>query len=162
KPAGSHDLALVSVPGHPEGREHVSTLVAAPHTRPLTRQPRFAITAVKLREAFQHRWKLALLVGLVLAAVGGGLAVLTYQPKYTAVAILRMHSSGARLFSRGPEAEYREEEFRKTQAHLIKSPYVLDKVLSKPSIQRLKTIREADNPNIWLEKELKAISVTGT
>jgi capsular exopolysaccharide synthesis family protein len=75
-----------------------------------------------------------------------------------------MTSTGPRLLSRGIgyDAEHREDEFRRIQAQVIKSRAVLGKVLERPAIQKLTTIRELEYPEIWLEKELKAISMTGT
>src|SRR5262245_50388604 len=117
KPLGN----VVNLPGHAgEGREHPAALISMPHplSHPLpqakstaARQPRFAITSVKLWEAFVHRWRLALTVGLVLAGLGVGLACLTYEPKYTATAYMRMQSAVKSLIPRGPglDAEHREE-----------------------------------------------------
>ena len=119
-PLASQDLALVNLPGQAgEGREHAAALMPVPHSMPHTKgpakQPRFAITSVKLREAFLHRWKLAVTVGLVLAGVGAALAYVTYQPKYTATAIMQMQSVASRLIPRDRNHdEYGDEAFRKT------------------------------------------------
>ena len=98
KPVVSHDLAYVNLPAteaRPEdGRapDGHSPYVAAVHAagRPGIKQPRFAITAGKLREAFLHRWKSSVVVGLLLAGLGAGLAFATYKPKYTAMAMMQV------------------------------------------------------------------------
>jgi succinoglycan biosynthesis transport protein ExoP len=167
KPPPSQDLALINLAGPRAGRpeeHHALVPVTQAHAAPAVKQPRFVITSVKLREAFLHRWGLAFLVGLILAGVGVGLAYLVYEPKYTATALLRMTSMGSRLLPNGNVFDnlQREEEFRKIQTYWIKSSAILDKVLEKNTIQQLNTIRNVDNPDAWLEKNLKVVSLPGT
>jgi capsular exopolysaccharide synthesis family protein len=169
KPPPSQNLALVNLAGPDAGRpeNHHAALMPVsqgPIGPAAKQQPRFVITSVKLREAFLHRWGLAFLIAFVLAGVGAGLACLIYQPKYTATALLRMSSVGSRLLPNGAVMDnlQREEEFRKVQTYWIKSPAILDVVLKKNAIQALNTIRNVENPDAWLEKELKVVSVPMT
>jgi len=148
--------------GHAEDR--ASARAATPQGAAGIKHPRFAITPGKLREALLYRWKLALLVGLILASAGAGLAWLTYKPKYTATALMRMTSSRERLLGGTDEAgrSRGEEEFQKTEAQMIKSRGVLGAVLQKDGIRGLATIRGQENPKIWLEKELQGSFVPST
>jgi len=144
--------------------DRASTRASTPGGMARIKQPRFAITPGKMREALFYRWKLALLAGLILACAGAGLAWLTYKPKYTAAALIRMTSSKERLLG-GSEDGGRnrgEEEFQKTEAQMIKSRNVLEPVLKRDDIRTLTTIRSLENPRIWLEKELQGSFLPGT
>jgi capsular polysaccharide biosynthesis protein len=164
RPAVKQDLAYLNLSGRPEdgraeGRGTALVLANEGAGRNGMRLPRFAITIGKLREALLHRWKLALLVGLIFAGVGAWLAWLTYQPKYTATAYIEMTSNEPHLLAFGPGGEVRntrEEEFRRNQTFQIKSHAVLKEVLKMDEIRGLNTIRAQENPTLWLDKELQA------
>jgi succinoglycan biosynthesis transport protein ExoP len=164
RPVVKQDLAYLNLPGRPEdgraeGRGTALVLANEGVGRNGMRQPRFAITVGKMREALLHRWKLALLVGLIFTGVGAGLAWLTYQPKYTATAYIEMSSNEPHLLAFGPAGDVRntrEEEFRKNQVFKIKSHAVLKEVLKMDEIRGLNTIHAQEHPDIWLEKELQA------
>src|SRR5262249_30547145 len=100
----------------------------------------------------------------LLASVGIGIAWLTYKPKYTAVATMRMSINKQRILPGVPsdEAWRSAEEFQKTEAHIVKSRDVLQTTLQKDRIRGLVTIRNQEDPVLWLEKELQAWFVPGT
>ncbi len=135
-------------------------------SRSVIKQPRYTITSSKMREALFYRWRLALLVGLIMAGMGGGLAWITYKPKYTATAQMRMSSSEQRLlpgaFPEEGARSGREEEFQKTQAYMAKSRNVLSTVLLKDQIRGLETIRKQENASLWLERQLQTGFIPGT
>jgi succinoglycan biosynthesis transport protein ExoP len=150
-----------------EGRalERRSPLVPMPHMgAQSTTKPSFAITPGKLREALFFRWKLALLVGLILAAVGAGLAWITYKPKYTAAASFYLIPSKPPLLPGTPQPEDRRdrEEFQKSHAYMVRSWDVLRTVLKKDDVRALPTIRDLENPASWLAVALQAGFIGGT
>src|SRR4051794_9124103 len=107
-----------SVPALPEG------------DKPAINRPVCVSRSKKLRDILFYRWKPALAAGLLLAVVGAGLAWLTYTPKFTAVALIRMASSRPRLFSDAQSDEgvlNREEQFQKRQVQLLKTNAILEK-----------------------------------
>ena len=68
------------------------------------------------------------------AGLGAGLAWLTYKPKYTATALLRMTSSKPRLLpgvQPDDAGSKNEETFQKTQTQMLKARDVLAAVLNK-------------------------------
>src|SRR5437763_355369 len=119
RPQAGEDLSLVNLP--PSVEEGIAPppdtalvpLLPAP-ARVRVGQPRFAITPAKLWDAFLHRSRLAVAIGLICAGIGAVLAWVTYQPKYTAEAWMQMSSSEQRLLP-SAFANYagpREDEFR--------------------------------------------------
>jgi succinoglycan biosynthesis transport protein ExoP len=151
--------------GPPSGGP-VQVHAGVPGGKSMPKQPRFSVTPAKLWTAFLFRWKLAITIGLLLASIGVGVAVLTYKPKYTAVATMRMISSKPRILPGAQDDaarnSAREVDFQKTQAQLIKSPDLLASVLESNNIRGMATVRQWDDPSYWLEKELQAGFIPGT
>jgi capsular exopolysaccharide synthesis family protein len=130
------------------------------------KHPQFAITPQKLWAGFLYRWKSALFVGLVFAAAGAGIAWLTYKPKYTAIASMRMSATKPGLLPTAIEEgkfSARDADFQKTQAQLVKSRAIIGAVLAKDQIRGLTMLRDLDiPPQLWLEKELQTGFIPGT
>lgn len=124
----------------------------------------FVVTPAKLGEAFLYRWKLAVFVGLCFACVGAAIAWVTYKPKYTASAVVRLTSSKKSLLPGGDEAgrQGREEEFQRTQALVVKQRKLLKPVIENAQIRGLPTVYRQEDPLVWLEKELQAGFFSGT
>src|SRR5687768_9800783 len=126
KPFGNHELIDVDlVTAADDGADDRSTALvplAQAKSGSGIKQPQLAISPGKLREALFFRWKSALVIGLLFAAVGAGIAWFTYKPKYTAVAMMRLASTKPRLLPGSEDANsVRPEEFQKTEAQMIKS-----------------------------------------
>lgn len=125
----------------------------------------FVVTPAKLGEAFLYRWKLAVFVGLCFACVGAAIAWVTYKPKYTASAHVRLTSNKKNVLPGAEEAgrQSRDEDFQKTQAFEVKyQRQLLRKVLESDGIRELSTVRMQEDALVWLEKELQASFVSGT
>lgn len=139
------------------------TSVVLDDRRVASSQPKLAITPVRLWHCLWYRRWLAVLVGVVLAGAGAALAWYLESPRYTAVALLRVVSS-ERLLPNAEEGRnfQWEEEFRKTQVHLVKSRKLLQKVLSRDSIGSFSLWRDKIEPVAWLEKELQSSFIKDT
>jgi polysaccharide biosynthesis transport protein len=109
-----------------------------------------------LLKAFQRRWRLALGLGLLVAAIAAGLAWNLMPPaKYTAEALLLVEAAQPTLIA--PTKEYRSdpETDQRTQVALIKS-LVISKAVVKPEVTELNVIRKQTAPADWLEQQIKA------
>ena len=109
-----------------------------------------------LLKAFQRRWRLALGLGLLVAAIAAGLAWNLIPPaKYTAEALLLVEAVQPTLIA--PTKEYRSdpETDQRTQVALIKS-LVISKAVVKPEVTELNVIRKQTAPADWLEQQIKA------
>jgi capsular exopolysaccharide synthesis family protein len=105
--------------------------------------------------AFRRRWLPALGLGL-LAAAACGLPMWFFLPRgYEATAWLKVLDKTGMFGGGGRDgAEY--ESYRKTQAQLIKSPFVLLSALRRPGIADLKTLKEhADDQTGWLARSIQ-------
>jgi polysaccharide biosynthesis transport protein len=162
KEAGASGRLRMGV-AHAKG--HAPSMIALPvaGNRSSGRQPRFMLTPAKLVEAVLHRWKLAVFCGSILAAAGFALAWVTYVPKFTSTASMRMESGEWRLLAKAEDRHSNgEDEFRRTQALMIKSRRVLDEVVKRDAIRGLSLIRKSKDPVMWLERDLQASFINGT
>lgn len=57
-----------------------------------------------------------------------------------------------------PENRTEYDAFRRTQFQLLKSPVVLNAALRRPGVAELETIREQEDPFIWLSKTLEIVT----
>jgi capsular exopolysaccharide synthesis family protein len=159
---GPDQAGLEVVPAAPlvvPAREDV--IVQADALPPALTEP---VSPLTLFQAMRRRWAQALPVGLLLAALAGGLVWFLRPDKYTAYALLQiapveqkiLQDSGAR-----PETD-RTGLYQKTQAALIKSRPVLQAALKQEKVRHLPLVREQADAATWLEKELKAELVENT
>jgi succinoglycan biosynthesis transport protein ExoP len=153
----------VNVPARvEEGRavERRSPPVPMPHVDGKSAaKPSFTITPGKLRDALFFRWKPALLVGLIFAGAGAGLALITYAPKYTATTSFYLIPSKPPLIRDSAPADSRErdrEDFQKSHAFMIKYGNVVTTVLKRDDIRALSMIRDLENPAASVVPRLEA------
>jgi capsular exopolysaccharide synthesis family protein len=110
-------------------------------------------------QAIWHRKSLALFVGLVAAALGGGATMLCLQSmmpgQYTTFALLRVSSVEPRLVFTTSEKESDFKTFRSIQATLIKSPLVLNAALQQPEVEAIPWIAVHPDPVTALDQRLK-------
>ena len=114
--------------------------------------------------AFRRRWVLAIGIG-ILIAVGGVILPLTLMSvEYTARTFLRVKSSTPEILATTRRTQKDIEAFRATQAGLIRSDFVLTKVLRDPNVSNLPMVREyrAEEQLEWLKKSLKAEFLKGS
>jgi capsular exopolysaccharide synthesis family protein len=153
----------------PAGNSHVGAMVAVTNRLPQVQVPSWSygppptpeiINAkpgpVELLHALRRRWMLATGLGLL---VGGGLAALVWflmPVKYEVMATLRV--SATRQHVLGKSAGSQETDFqtyKRTQAALLKSSFVMQATLRKPELKRLATIQEHQDELVdWLTNEI--------
>lgn len=104
--------------------------------------------------AFRRQWVPALFLGGLLACVLAPMAWFLMPKGYEAVAWLRVRGTGDMLSnSSGSGGEY--ESYRKTQAQLITSPFVLASAMRKPEMTTLSTFVDLEDPVSWLQSNLQ-------
>lgn len=126
-----------------------------------------AVDPVGLLKAFQRRWPLALVAGLVCGAAAAVLAWFAIpQAKYVSRAALKVNSYVPRIIFQTAEVMPETSTFKNTQVALIKSRLILDDTLRTPEINRLSTIQDkrhsGGDPVEWLEKELQVGFLAGS
>ncbi|MBX7074752.1 MAG: polysaccharide biosynthesis tyrosine autokinase [Pirellulales bacterium] len=116
-------------------------------------QPRVGLQLI-LRAA-RNWWLWCLLAGIPLALAGTIAVWLLFEPVYRAISWLRIEDRQHVAFP-GPEDTRR---FVQTQKQLIRSPIVLNSVISNPEIARLPDLLEEEDPLEWLSHQLVVDSV---
>lgn len=110
---------------------------------------------IELLHALRRRWMIAAGLGLL---TGGLLAAMVWffvPVRYEVVAMLRIASSRPNLLGGAgtPDADF--ATYKRTQAALLKSNFVLQDTLRKPEVQRLSLVREhKDDVLDWLSGQL--------
>jgi polysaccharide biosynthesis transport protein len=97
-------------------------------------------------------WKIALPLGLLLAAAGGTVVWVTFKPTFRTTAWLLIKEQADYLaYKNDPNAR-----FVQNQIELLRSPVALERVLAKPEIAKLPEIAEQSEPLEWLQKNITA------
>ena len=119
--------------------------------------PNIPISAI--RNALRRRWKLALPIGLCLAALAGTAAWMMIVPKYTAAAFLRIRSDDRTLiFETADQAGGGHRNFslyKNTQKQMMVTPFVLNAALRSEGVSSLPEIRAQADPLFWLQEQLQ-------
>jgi capsular exopolysaccharide synthesis family protein len=119
--------------------------------------PAPADTSMKLKPSyfwwvFRQWWMVLVPVTLVLAGVSATFIMLTYEPDYQASAIVKIEESAPYIaFPSGGDGNNRYVE---TQIELMRSPMVLESLLTKPEIANAKEIAAAEDRVQALYKRL--------
>lgn len=117
------------------------------------------ITPRHVMNALRKWWLLAIPIGLLAAATAAALIINTFEPQYMASAWLKIES--AQPYVAFPErADSRV--FVANQIELIRSPLVLDPVISLPEIARIPEIQDSKDPVAWLAQHIQVRSVGGS
>jgi capsular exopolysaccharide synthesis family protein len=112
------------------------------------------IDYTRVWHAFRRQWIPAIFLGGVLGCLLAPLAWFMLPKGYEAVAWLRVRGTGDMLSNTsGSGGEY--ESYRKTQAQLITSPFVLASAMRKPEMAGLATFVDVEDPVDWLADNLQ-------
>ena len=95
-------------------------------------------------------WKVVAPLGLLLATVGAIIVWWQFEPVYEAQAWLRIEDR--RPLCRVSHSR-RLERFVGTQIELIRSPLVIEPVLSKPEVRRIPELATSSDPVGWLARQ---------
>jgi capsular exopolysaccharide synthesis family protein len=105
-----------------------------------------------LWHTLRRRWLLIFFLGL-LGAAGAFAAVWFLMPgRYSTYSLVRISTR----LGAGNDTESEFIAFQKTQAVLIKSGPVIEKLLARPSVAELPEVRAHSDPVAWLQKDLVA------
>ncbi|MCO8120611.1 hypothetical protein NHH03_02590 [Stieleria sp. TO1_6] len=106
----------------------------------------------------RRRWPIACLCGVLIAPVLAAAAWFALQPKFAAVAFLRIDAVDAPLAfqtadrSGGGRGSF--DLYKSTQSQLIKTPFVLNKALSDDRVKSLEIIKTNPDPSEWMKDGL--------
>ncbi len=114
--------------------------------------PRFVLTALR------QWWKVALPVALLLAAAGGAIVYLLFEPVYEASAWFQIDERTPYLAFESKE-DGRSKLFFNTQIETIRSPLVLGPVLKIPEIANAPEISKQVDRVAYLQKQIKVVMV---
>ena len=119
-----------------------------------------AIRASAVTNAIRRSWKLALPLGICLAALGAAAGWSAIEPKFTASAYLKVDAdtrplifeTADRIAGGAPGFAL----YKNTQTQLMVTPFVLNAALRDEDASSLAEITSRQDPVSWLQKELKA------
>ena len=105
----------------------------------------------------RRRWGLAIFASLLIAALAAAPVWFVLAPKYRATALLRVQSKQTRILFKTADEETQPdfERYRRTQAQLLKSRFVLIAALRGSEIAKLPSIRNEPDPLAWLARHLR-------
>ncbi|MEN6457939.1 MAG: polysaccharide biosynthesis tyrosine autokinase [Thermoguttaceae bacterium] len=103
-------------------------------------------------------WKVAVPVGVGLAAVSVGVVLLLFVPQYEAQALLEI-ADQPQYIAFAPKQGERAKAYFLTQMQLIQSAWIMGRVVAEPSIAGLPEIRREADPVAWLSKHVKVSSL---
>ncbi len=85
--------------------------------------------------------------------------MLTFTPVYRSIAVMKIASYTPYIAYTSNEQPMNPEEFTETQIELLRSPLVMEQLLTKPEISELKNIQEEENPVGWLANRVRVDQV---
>ena len=112
-----------------------------------------------LLSAIRRGWRVALPLGICLAAASAFAAWELFTPKYSASAYLRIDASDRPLIFKtaddaiGPGGDF--NLYKSTQQQLVRTPFVLKAALRDTKLSSVGEIAEQDDPVNWLKDNLK-------
>ena len=107
-------------------------------------------------------WYVALPVGALLAIVSAAVVMLTFTPVYRASAMLKIASYTPYIAYTTNEHPMQPEEFTETQIELLRSPLVLEQLMSRSEIAEIPEVLEQENPIAWLANSLRVDQVSNS
>jgi len=128
-------------------------------TSPLPSALSAAPDPMSLLKALRRRLWLAVGLGVLAAAVVGGVAwFVVPESEYTARAVLHVAAEPPQILFKTLETENagRDEygRYQKTQVAWVKSRFVIKTALQEPGVDKLSIIRKRDDPIHWLQNNL--------
>lgn len=129
-------------------------------TRPLSmpgveRPPDSSSDIRRTLDGLRFHWFLLLVLGSLL---GGGLGFAAWEllpSKYTTYSVLRVSMLDPSLLGTKDAGRSEFVTYMKTQANLIKSPFVLRAAMRDSKIGNTATLKRVDDPVQWLEENLQ-------
>lgn len=108
--------------------------------------------------AIRNWWLLATPPALILGALAVGTVWMLFEPVYRATALLRIREQEHVAFPSQEDVQ----RFVKSQVEFIRSPLVLNQVLSEPAIARLPEVMQEEDPLAFLQEHIGVQSRGGS
>lgn len=114
------------------------------------------INVVKLYHAFRRRWLLATAFGLLTACTLLGLLLFFFPSNFEAESLIQVRRDKHHVIAqKGERNDIRDyETFKKTQAALMKSTFVINAALRTPGVSQLPVLKNEEDPAEWLAENL--------
>jgi capsular exopolysaccharide synthesis family protein len=112
-----------------------------------------------LLRVLRQWWYIALPIGCVLATISAALVMLAFTPVYRSTAVMKIASYTPYIAYTSNEQPMKPEEFTETQIELLRSPLVMEQLLTKPEIAELPVFANQENPSRWLAKQVQVEQV---
>ena len=117
------------------------------------------VNLVRFLHSLRRRWLTASCFGILVASAVAVLLYVFIPIKYDGQALVRVRRTESSIFTMTPygraDSQRDYETFKKTQAALMKSTFVINAALRKPGIGQLPLIKEQDDAATWLTEELR-------
>src|SRR3989304_296628 len=129
--------------------------IAAPSQRPLSLRDGLgpgnsfgekAVSPSFLLWVFQQWWKVGIPVGAVLAATAAVLVIYSYVPRYEARSLLMIEDYSPYVAFSQSSVSRESQRYIQTQLEILRSPVVLEPVLSRPEIAAIQELKEGSDP----------------
>lgn len=117
--------------------------------------PTGQVSATSLWKAFRARWAWALLTGVLLGGAAAGTAYFANPARYNASALVRVLSSKAGVFDRGPVLETDKSPFQRAQPSLVTSRGVLRAAATTERGRAIAATGTYGDLTGWLDRNLK-------
>ena len=114
-----------------------------------------------LLHALRRWWKVALPVGLLLAAVAAAVVYWLFEPQYEAAALLEINERPQYIAFEPKDAGVSKAYFR-TQIEIIRSRWIMGRAVANERIKQLPEIRKQRDPIGWLKKRVSVVSANGS
>ncbi len=147
---GSKPINGELAPLHPH--ELASPMVIHPLQQPEEESfisPRFLIRALT------QWWYITVPSAVLLAVISAALVMLFFTPVYRATAVMKIASYTPYIAYSNNEQQSKPEEFTETQIELIRSPLVMEQVVSLDRVANMPEIREMDGAVGWLSDSVQ-------
>lgn len=109
----------------------------------------------------KHRWKAALIFGVVLVACTAGVVLYLHVPKYQASAWIIIESTEPWIAFEQRGDRDSSNRYTETQIKMLRSPIVLGTVLSRSEVVSLAELKEEVDPLEHLRENLRISQVVG-
>lgn len=133
------------------GQQEVVYVALPQPAVPLPRSDRW-LSLTNLWRAFRQWWHVVLPLGTLMAIAAAALALYLFVPQYRASALLQISSTTP--YSMFENNQQVSPKFVETQVELLRSPVVIESLLSNDEISKLPQIAQNTHPAEWLSSRL--------
>lgn len=108
-----------------------------------------------LLQAARRRWRLMMILGVVLAAGAAATAWFTQTERFIARTLIHISANRPILLADTPDGRTDFHSYQRTQIAYVRSRLVLNAALRDAKVAELKTLQSRDDPLVWLEERIE-------